>query len=83
MVPPELIADFRRKAKERGHNPYYVGMTFAKPAVREKVARDCAGMDAVGAYNFVQDHEDFDRMMDLLEENQWNAAAKDGLVLVP
>lgn len=83
MTPPEHLADFRRKAKERGHNPYYVGMTYAKPAVRRKVARDCAGMDAVGAYNFVEVFSDFDKMLDLAEKNQWNAAAKDGLVLVP
>lgn len=83
MVPPAYLDDFRRKAKERGHNPYFVGMTFARPAVRAKVAKECAGMDAVGAYNFVHHFEDYDKMMDFLEENQWNAAAKDGIVLVP
>lgn len=82
-VPPECLADFRRKAKERGHDPYYVGMTFAKPAVRAKVFTDCAGMDAVGAYNFVRHYEDYGKMMDCLEEGQWNAAVKDGIVLVP
>ena len=82
-VPPERLAEFHRKAKERGHNPYFVGMTSAKPAVRNVVAKDCAGMDAVGAYAFVQGFEDYGKMMDMLEKNQWNAAAKDGLVLVP
>lgn len=47
------------------------------------VTSDVAGMDAVGAYSFVQDFEDYGKMMDMLEKNQWNAAAKDGLVLVP
>lgn len=47
------------------------------------VTSDVAGMDAVGAYSFVRDFEDFGKMMDMLEKNQWNAAAKDGLVLVP
>jgi len=84
-LPREFLDDFFRKAKERGHNPYYVGMTFAKPATCEKVAKDCAGMDAVGAYNFVSRDVayDYDKMMDFLEKNQWRAAAKDGLVLVP
>ena len=85
IVPPNLIADFRRKAKSRGHNPYYVGMASKNyvPTVRGNVAKDCTGMDAVGAYAFKNDCSDFGKMMDFLEENQWNAAAKDGLVLVP
>ena len=82
-VEKKYLDEFLSMARARGHNPYLVSLTYPRPVPREKVLADCLGYAAVGAYDCIGDTKDYGRLIDFAEKNQWQSAAREGLVLVP